>query len=196
MDFFRTTPENIERRPCSRANCHPLTRLAVAHLRRSMTKGIFIISFVAVSLAAACATARFPQTKSLAGGQIRVESAWIYDTARESARHDSPPLLRIKFRYIGVKPDEYRYSPRAALRTTPEDKDIESQYVWLVGLPKTEQPRDGTPLVWEFRDFPRDSERMYLAIYFMDRSTHEVKEQFVFALPGARQLPHRGGTVP
>jgi hypothetical protein len=160
-----------------------------AYPQCSMTKHIFKTSSIALLLAVACATSRFPQTKPLAdGGRIRVEAAWIYDS--------SPSLLRVKFKYIGVKPDEYRYAPRAGLRTTPAGRDIESQYVWLVGLPKGEQSQNETPLVWEFRDFPRNSERMYLTMYFMDRNTREVKEQLEFQLPGARKLQHRDGSVP
>ena len=154
-----------------------------------MTKSIFIINLLAVLLLAACGTTRFPQTKPLTGGgKIRVESAWIYDSV--------PPLLRVKFKYIGVKPDEYQYSPRAALRESPEGKDIESQYVWLVGLPKSEQSQDETPLVWEFRDFPRDSEMIYLRMYFIDRKTDQVKDQLDFELPGTRKLQHRDAAVP
>ena len=76
-------------------------------------------------------------------------------------------------------------------------EDSPSPYVWQFGLSrKPDAPADETPMCWEFRDFPRSSEQIYLRMRFQNKSNAAVNEKLEFVLPPVSKLEVRDTSIP
>jgi hypothetical protein len=167
---------------------------AAAEFFRSMKTRLYAIvtcGLLLVVLAVAGCDGRrsFPQTQALADGtKIRMEAAWVFD--------GKTPLLRVKFAYVDADPNE-RYLLHAALRDKPEAEDSTSPYVWQFGVSrKPGTPAKETPMCWEFRDFPRSPEKIYLRMRFQDKTNAAASEKLEFVIPPVNKLEVRDASIP
>jgi len=118
---------------------------------------------------------------------VILEDAWIFGSSNQ--------LLRAKFVFEGRDPNEM-YNLKAALRADEKGEDIESIYVWYVGLtPHSAVPTNRVEMIWEFKDFPTNTRSIYLREYFVDKATGQAAKPLDFVLPGTRTLRLRDAGV-
>ena len=167
---------------------------AVAHPRCSMNTRLWAMKtcglLVAVLALVGCDSRRsFPQTQVLANGtKIRMDAAWVFG--------GKTPLLRVKFAYVDADPNE-RYFLHTALRDKPEAEDLTSPYVWQFGVDrKPGTPAKETPMCWEFRDFPRSPQKIYLRMRFQDKTNAAASEKLEFVIPPVNKLAVRDASIP
>jgi hypothetical protein len=145
------------------------------------------ILFVATFLMAGCRDT-FPQSKNLQGPlSIQLNSAWLYDQKTDI------PLLRTRFTYIGGDPNKnYRITAFLSER----GQRIQSDYFWQVGIPSQQNIADnGIPMMWEFRDFPRQASDLTMTLVFTPLAGTDAPISLTYSLPSPDRLKSNAGEI-
>lgn len=145
------------------------------------------IALFQLSMSAELSPASLPQTQQLKDGStVIVESVSVSKTR--------PAVLRVQFKHVYPNRRPRSYEQRAYLRDSLEGKEIAVRRQTLGAMPNgPNEPVNETTLFWEFSDFPRNSERIYLRMYFRYGDQTKISEQLEFVLPGETELQHRDG---
>jgi len=138
--------------------------------------------------ASSCGSGPVVQSRALdAHTTVTFKDAWIFGSPNQ--------LLRAKFVFEGSDPNEM-YNLKAALRTDENGDDLKSIDVWYVGLsPQSIVPTNRFEMLWEFKDFPTNTPRIYLRAYFLDKATGREANALNFVLPGTKALRLQGAGV-
>lgn len=150
-------------------------------MKRVGLLGIAILCLIVVAFTFSCSRSNFDQKKVLDDHTtVTLKDAWVVGSSNQ--------FLRALFIFEGSDPNQL-YNLKAALRADEKGEDIKSVFVWYVGLPPdADMPTNRVKMLWEFRDFPTNTQNIYLREYYTDKATGRTAKSLDFILPGTQKL--------